>query len=116
MEIFEHKGRKMTKQQVLKVLIYAENKGYENISQLVDVEIDLVLGLIHRTEISLICQNCGKEFIVKDSTIPKTTVEIHCNHCPSCNDDSEVYEETNISVKDLIKKDIIPKEQLKIKF
>lgn len=40
---FTHKGKPMTKEQVTKVLIYANNKGYKSTSELSDDEIDNVL-------------------------------------------------------------------------
>ena len=40
---FTHKGEPMTKQQVLKVLIYANNKGYKSTADLNDDEIDKLL-------------------------------------------------------------------------
>lgn len=42
---FTHKGKPMTKEQVTKVLVYANNKGYKSTSQLSDNEIDEVLNL-----------------------------------------------------------------------
>lgn len=40
---FTHKGKPMTKEQVTKVLIYANNKGYKSTSQLLDEEIDKII-------------------------------------------------------------------------
>jgi hypothetical protein len=40
---FTHKGKPMTKEQVTKVLIYANNKGYKSTSELSDNEIDELL-------------------------------------------------------------------------
>ena len=42
---FEHKGKRMTKYQVKKVLEYADSKGYEHTGQLSDEEVDKVLNL-----------------------------------------------------------------------
>lgn len=42
---FEHKGKRMTKQQVKKVLEYALEKGYKSTAQLSDNEVDSVLFL-----------------------------------------------------------------------
>jgi len=42
---FTHKGKPMTKEQVTKVLVYANNKGYKSTSQISDNEIDEVLNL-----------------------------------------------------------------------
>ena len=41
---FTHKGKPMTKEQVTKVLIYANNKGYKSTSELNDEEIDKVIA------------------------------------------------------------------------
>jgi hypothetical protein len=41
---FIHKGKSMTKKQVTKVLIYANNKGYKSTEELSDNEIDQVLN------------------------------------------------------------------------
>jgi len=41
---FTHKGKPMTKEQVTKVLIYANAKGYKSTSELTDVEIDKIIG------------------------------------------------------------------------
>ena len=43
---FTHKGKPMTKEQVTKVLIYANNKGYKSTAELSDEEIDKVLSTI----------------------------------------------------------------------
>ena len=40
---FEHKGNKMTKEQVKKVLEYGIKKGYKSTSELTDEEVDKVL-------------------------------------------------------------------------
>lgn len=40
---FTHKGLPMTKEQVTKVLVYANNKGYKSTSQLTDEEVDNIL-------------------------------------------------------------------------
>jgi hypothetical protein len=42
--VFEHKGEKMSKEQVRKVLQYGIDKGYKSTSELSDSEIDLVLS------------------------------------------------------------------------
>jgi hypothetical protein len=42
---FEHKGQKMTKHQVRKVLEYGIKKGYKTTAELKDEEVDKVLGL-----------------------------------------------------------------------
>ena len=42
---FEHKGKKMTKQQVIKVLKYGLKKGYKTTCQLKDEEVDSVLAV-----------------------------------------------------------------------
>ena len=41
---FEHKGKRMTKQQVKNVLEYAVEKGYKSTEQLSDDEVDSVLS------------------------------------------------------------------------
>ncbi len=41
---FEHKGQRMTKDQVKKVLEYGLNMGYTSTSQLSDDEVDVVLS------------------------------------------------------------------------
>lgn len=43
---FTHKGKPMTKEQVTKVLIYANNKGYKSTSELTDDEIDKIIDNI----------------------------------------------------------------------
>jgi len=40
---FTHKGKPMTKEQVFKVLTYANNKGYKSTADLSDDEIDELL-------------------------------------------------------------------------
>ena len=42
---FEHRGQKMSKDQVRKVLKYGIGKGYETTAQLADEEVDKVLRL-----------------------------------------------------------------------
>jgi hypothetical protein len=42
---FEHRGQRMTKEQVRKVLYYALQKGYTHTGQLTDEEVDKVLNL-----------------------------------------------------------------------
>lgn len=41
---FTHKGIPMTKEQVSKVLIYANNKGYKSTSELSDAEVDKIIN------------------------------------------------------------------------
>lgn len=41
---FEHKGERMTKEQVEKVLLYAKDKGYKTTAELTDEEVDKVLA------------------------------------------------------------------------
>ena len=41
---FEHKGQKMSKDQVRKVLIYGIDKGYKSTSELTDKEVDEILS------------------------------------------------------------------------
>ena len=41
---FEHRGNKMTKDQVLKVLKYGQKKGYKLTSEFTDEEVDQVLA------------------------------------------------------------------------
>lgn len=41
---FTHKGIPMTKEQVTKVLIYANNKGYKSTSELTDNEVDEIIN------------------------------------------------------------------------
>ena len=41
---FEHNGKPMTKEEVTKVLIYANNKGYKLISQISEEEIKNILN------------------------------------------------------------------------
>lgn len=41
---FEHKGEKMTKEEVRKALVYGIKKGYEHTGQLTDEDIDIALG------------------------------------------------------------------------
>lgn len=41
---FEHKGEKMTKKQVKKVLEYGINKGYKSTAELTDEEVDSILN------------------------------------------------------------------------
>lgn len=40
---FEHEGKRMTKEQVKKVLEYGLSKGYKSVSQLSDEEINSIL-------------------------------------------------------------------------
>jgi len=47
---FKHKGKRMTKMQVKKVLEYGLKKGYESTNQLSDEEVDGVLKLIKEKE------------------------------------------------------------------
>jgi hypothetical protein len=42
---FEHRGQKMSKDQVRKVLKYGIEKGYKTTAELKDEEVDKVLGL-----------------------------------------------------------------------
>lgn len=42
---FTHRGKKMSKQDVKKVLEYALDKGYKTTKELTDKEVDKVLGL-----------------------------------------------------------------------
>lgn len=42
---FEHKGQKMSKEQVRKVLEYGLSKGYKTTTELSDEEVDKVLSL-----------------------------------------------------------------------
>lgn len=41
---FEHKGEKMSKKQVKKVLEYGINKGYKSTAELTDEEVDSILN------------------------------------------------------------------------
>ena len=41
---FEHKGKKMTKEQVRKVLIYGIQRGYKHTGQLTDDDIETALS------------------------------------------------------------------------
>lgn len=41
---FEHKGKRMTKEEVKKVLLYAKEKGYKTTAELTDEEVDKVLA------------------------------------------------------------------------
>jgi hypothetical protein len=41
--VFEHKGKLMTKAQVIKVLKYGISKGYKSTSELSDDEVDTIL-------------------------------------------------------------------------
>lgn len=43
--LFEHRGSKMTKLQVINVLSFAIKKGYKSTSELKDEEVDKILGL-----------------------------------------------------------------------
>ena len=42
---FEHKGKPMSKDQVLKVLKYGVSKGYTNTGQISDEEVDKILNI-----------------------------------------------------------------------
>ena len=42
---FEHRGQRMSKQQVRKVLKYGLSKGYKTTAELTDSEVDTILGL-----------------------------------------------------------------------
>jgi len=42
---FEHRGQKMSKEQVCKVLKYGIKKGYKTTAELTEAEVDSVLGL-----------------------------------------------------------------------
>lgn len=42
---FEHKGQRMTKEQVRKVLKYGISKGYKTTAELSDDEVDKILSL-----------------------------------------------------------------------
>jgi len=42
---FTHKGKPMTKEQVSKVLIYANNKGYKTTAELTDEEVDNLIKI-----------------------------------------------------------------------
>ena len=41
---FDHKGKPLTKAQVLAILNYGKDKGYKNISEISDAEVDNVLN------------------------------------------------------------------------
>lgn len=41
---FEHRGNRMTKQQVKKVLEYGLGKGYKTTAEFTDEEVDLILS------------------------------------------------------------------------
>lgn len=41
---FEHKGKRMTKEQVRKVLVYGLQKGYETTDELSDQEVDKIIN------------------------------------------------------------------------
>jgi len=43
-KFFEHKGRKMSKEQVRKVLEYGIRKGYETTKELSDEEVDAIIA------------------------------------------------------------------------
>jgi hypothetical protein len=45
---FEHKGQRMSKEKVRKVLIYGLSKGYKTTAELSDDEVDKVLSLNDR--------------------------------------------------------------------
>ncbi len=47
-KVFTHKGKSMTKQQVVKVLVYANNKGYKSTSEITEDEIDEILKEINQ--------------------------------------------------------------------
>jgi len=42
---FEHRGQRMSKQQVRKVLVYGINKGYKSTADFTDEEVDTVLNI-----------------------------------------------------------------------
>jgi len=42
---FEHRGQRMSKEQVRKVLKYGLSKGYKTTAELTDSEVDTVLGI-----------------------------------------------------------------------
>ena len=42
---FEHRGQKMSKYQVRKILNYGIDKGYTNTAELKDDEVDKILGI-----------------------------------------------------------------------
>lgn len=45
---FEHNGKQMTKEQVRKTLVYGIQKGYKNISELTDEEVDSIIKSCER--------------------------------------------------------------------
>lgn len=48
--VFEHKGKRMTKQQVKAVLEYGIKQGYETTAELSDKEVDAVLAELNNTK------------------------------------------------------------------
>jgi len=42
---FEHRGQRMSKEQVRKVLKYGISKGYKTTAELADSEVDTILGI-----------------------------------------------------------------------
>jgi len=62
---FEHKGKRMTKQQVKAVLEYGIKQGYKHTGQLSDDEIDNVIESINKKDSRLKCSSCGS-VLVKD--------------------------------------------------
>jgi len=44
-KVFEHRGQRLSKEQVIKILKYGLSKGYKSTSELSDDEIDKILCL-----------------------------------------------------------------------
>ena len=61
---FEHKGKSLTKAQVIAVLEYGKNKGYKNISEISDDEVDIALEDFQHEESKqlTICKNYNQDF------------------------------------------------------
>lgn len=43
-KLFEHKGKRMTKEQVVAVLEFGLSQGYEKVSQIPDIDIDRIIS------------------------------------------------------------------------
>ncbi len=78
---FEHKGQRMSKEQVRKVLVYGISKGYKTTAELSDDEVDKVLNLTtfarqpaEAEVLKSVCGWCGEKRKLNDNESCKCCV------------------------------------------
>lgn len=78
---FTHRGKSMTKDEVYKVLKYAQSKGYDSTGQLSDEEVDAVLGLSTPKEPETVQGNDGEKGVCQCVRFYGTDKDNNCVKC-----------------------------------